>query len=100
MEITGYMPFHYLILATNYKILEFHFIKEFESCIKHLSELCSCQDEIVKLKRQECEERYKDIVLNHIEEIKSFLFEVNSDFVFKSKTNDDEVFLTSLSKEE
>jgi hypothetical protein len=68
-------------------IREVEEIKDFQNCINEFSEMCSCQGEVKEIKRKECEEKYKNIILNHMDKIKSYLLEFDPEFTFNSGTS-------------
>jgi hypothetical protein len=53
-------------MAMDQLIRDVEEIKDFETCISEYSELCSCQGEAKEFKRVVCEDKYKNIILNHL----------------------------------
>jgi len=96
MIIHNANSFHYLLLAMDQPIRDIEEIKDFENCISELSELCGCQAEAKEFKRSVCEDIYKNIILNHIDKIKSYLLEFDPEFTFNSGSSG-ENHLTSIS---
>jgi len=87
MIIHNANSFHYLLMAMDQPIRDVEEIKDFETCISEYSELCSCQGEAKEFKRVVCEDKYKNIILNHMDKIKSYLLEFDPEFTFNSGTS-------------
>ena len=96
MIIHNATSFHYLLLAMDQPIRDIEEIKDFETCISEYNELCSCQGEAKEFKKAVCEDKYKNIILNNIDKIKTYLLEYHNEFTFNSGTSG-ETHLLSIS---
>ena len=84
MEIKNCTSFHYLIMALDFKLREMPFIIDFENCMTHYNEMCGCEGEVKDLKKNDCEQKYQNIIFNNLEEIKPYLLDYNDNYVFES----------------
>lgn len=86
MNVENFESFHYLLLELSYQARELEIIKDFENCISEYNEICGCAAETKQIKSDECEEKYKNIVLNHIDLLKPFLRHHYDEYNFFTST--------------
>ena len=84
MTISNSTSFHYLLVVLNPEIKKINVINEFENCINHYESMCDCEGQTKELKKFECEERYKSIIQNNLDEIKDYLLSYNSEYLFET----------------
>lgn len=99
MEITNCTSFHYLVLAMDIEFKQLPIIQEFEECINDYSTMCGCNEEARSHKKNECELKYQDIVLNQMDQIKPLLLNYHHEFTF-STIYPEEKFLVKISIEQ
>ena len=97
MVIENCNSFNYLILAMSPEIRQIDVIKEFQNCINEFAGMCGCEGEAKTIKRNECELKYQDIILNNMSEIKQALLDFDNEFTFNT-TYPEQKLLAFISK--
>jgi len=84
MIIENCVSFHYLILTIGNEFREIDVVQEFEKCISEYNGMCSCEGEVKDMKRNQCEEKYQNLILNNMDKIKKLLLDFNDEFTFNT----------------
>lgn len=100
IEIINCTSFYYLVMSQSVEFKEIPIVKDFINCMNEYSELCDCNGgELKNHKLNQCEIKYRNIIISHLDEIKSQLLIYNEEFDFIS-SYPSETFLANIKREE
>lgn len=85
MIIENCISFHYLILEMFYEFRQIDIIKDFENCISEYNEMCGCERLTKLMKENQCEEKYINIISNHMDKIKHHLLNHMDEYTFNTQ---------------
>jgi len=82
MFINNIQDFHALLLNNGVTPDKFPQVSGFEECIQFYSTMCGCEKELKEMKYNECQEKYKNFILNEIHSIEDQLLKDNHHCIF------------------
>lgn len=97
MIVENCVSFHYVIMSMDDSFREVDVIKDFETCLSEFNNMCGCEGEAKTFKRNECELKYQNLILNDMQKIKQQLLEFNDEFTFNT-VYPEQKFLAFISK--